>query len=345
MRPARSSAAEPADERAPFWPRAIKTGVGLAVTLGLLGLIVSRIDVMAVTASVRSISWACLTLATALLIGGYGAKIARWHVMISAIAPKVPVAISATTLLASVALNNVLPLRAGDVARVFAFRDEIGASASAILPLMLLERLLDTAMLVMLTAGVAIPMQRAGILPAQLGFIPIVSTLALIGLIGLISSAGPIAAFVLQRGDQGLAWVPLSLRPAFGEALGVIATQFRGRQAVALVALTTLAWGCEGGMLAALAWGFGLKDPMLAGYFACALATLATLIPSAPGFFGTFHAAAIGAVSLFGATPEAAAAFAFLAHGLLWLPLTACGLGCLAWLSAAKLRQSATGTS
>ena len=90
-------------------------------------------------------------------------------------------------------------------------------------------------------------------------------------------------------------------------------------------------------MLAALASGFAFAEPILSGYFACALATLATLIPSAPGFIGTFHAAAIAAVEVFGARPDDAAAFAIISHGIMWLPLTIIGLACFAWLSARAL--------
>ena len=330
---------------APVWKRRVKIAAGIAVSALFLGLIATRIDVARALASIRAVSWHTLTLATLMLACGYAAKIARWHVMLVSIAPRVPWTVSTQTLLASVALNNVLPLRAGDVARVFAFRKNIGASAASILPLLVLERLLDTAMLVVLAAVVTIAMQRIGVVAANLSIIAYLAAAAFTGVILLTLVAGPLARHVSKRGDDTFAWLPHALRGPMNQAIGILAKQLRGRQALALFVLTALAWIFEGAMLATLAGGFGFATPVLAGYFACALATLATLVPSAPGFFGTFHAAAIAAVSLFGAQTDDAAAFAFLAHGLLWLPLTICGLACLAFLSTSTSQRPATGTS
>lgn len=322
--------------------RAAKFATGIAVTLLLLAFIVRRIDVAQVALSLKAVSGATLIEAVMLLSLGYGAKIARWHAMVRTVAPNAALAVSAQTLLAGVALNNVLPLRAGDVARVFAFRSQIGAPASALLPLMVLERLLDTAMLIVLGATVAIPMQRAGILPSGFEFVGYISAAVIAGAASAGLVAAPLATWIRRQGEDGLRWLPAAVRGPVAEALDVVALQFRGKQAAKLVALTLIAWVCEGGMLAILSVGFGFEMPVLAGYVACTLATLATMVPSAPGFFGTFHAAAIAAAGMFGADQNEAAAFAFLAHFLLWLPLTLVGLGCLAKVSAHKSNLNPT---
>jgi glycosyltransferase 2 family protein len=318
----------------------LKLAVGVFVTLALFAAIAARIDISQVISAIRAVSWQSLALAGLSLIGAYAAKIARWHLMLRSLALPIEAKASAQTLLASVALNNVVPFRAGDVARVFAFRTQIGASASALLPLMLLERLLDTAMLVVLAAAITIPIQGRGLLPDGLGFLPYLSIVALVVIALIAIAAGPIAAHLARRGDADLTFIPAPLRKPLADASHVLARQFQGKHAALLVSLTGIAWMFEGGMLAALAHGFGFADPVLAGYFACALATLATLIPSAPGFFGTFHAAAIGAVSILGAPPDQATAFAIIAHAILWLPLTLVGLGCLAGLATQKSTAS-----
>jgi uncharacterized membrane protein YbhN (UPF0104 family) len=55
------------------------------------------------------------------------------------------------------------------------------------------------------------------------------------------------------------------------------------------------------------------------------LATLATLIPSTPGYVGTFDYFAVLALTQTGNGTDAATAFALLAHLLLWLPPTVIG--------------------
>ncbi len=329
----------PSGQAKASWQR--RTSVlGLVVTVGLMGLLASRVDGARVLSAVREVSWTALAAAGALLALAYSAKIARWYVMLASVAPGVGAAAAAQTLLGSVALNNVLPLRAGDVARVFAFRDLLGAPAATLVPLLLLERVLDAGMLMILAALVALAMGDA-LLPTAFGGWSALGSGVAIGLAVAALAAGPGAEALMPLRAVGLRWLPVKLQAPVTHALDVLARQMRGWQGLKLLALTALAWGFEGGMLAALAAGFGFAKPLLAGYFACALATLATLVPSAPGFFGTFHAAAIAAVETFGASPDQAAAFAILAHGLMWLPLTAMGLVCLAWLSARRLITTA----
>jgi uncharacterized membrane protein YbhN (UPF0104 family) len=53
--------------------------------------------------------------------------------------------------------------------------------------------------------------------------------------------------------------------------------------------------------------------------------TFATVIPSTPGYIGTFDYFTAQAMSALGNTAAAAAAFAFLVHAVLWLPPTVAG--------------------
>jgi uncharacterized membrane protein YbhN (UPF0104 family) len=54
-------------------------------------------------------------------------------------------------------------------------------------------------------------------------------------------------------------------------------------------------------------------------------ATLATLLPSSPGYVGTFDYFATLGLTAYGALPSTAAAFAFLTHLMLWIPVTVAG--------------------
>ncbi len=61
-----------------------------------------------------------------------------------------------------------------------------------------------------------------------------------------------------------------------------------------------------------------------------AAATLATLVPSSPGYVGTFHYAAVLTLEAAGMGRDAATATAILIHAVLWVTTTAIGLLC--WL-------------
>ena len=53
---------------------------------------------------------------------------------------------------------------------------------------------------------------------------------------------------------------------------------------------------------------------------------LATTLPSAPGYIGTFDGPGIEVLKVFGVNPTVAAAYTLVLHAALWLPITLLGL-------------------
>ena len=93
---------------------------------------------------------------------------------------------------------------------------------------------------------------------------------------------------------------------------------------------SALAWTAEGGVFYFV--GLALPAVILAegGWLALPMGSLATLVPAAPGYAGTFDYFVIQAMLALGESPAAATAFAFVVHGVLWLPVTLIGAGYLA---------------
>jgi hypothetical protein len=78
-------------------------------------------------------------------------------------------------------------------------------------------------------------------------------------------------------------------------------------------------------MYACVAWALAVGGSPMAPWFAAATGTLATLIPSSPGYVGTFDYFAILGLTAFGAPRVLATAFAMVVHLILWLPVTLVG--------------------
>jgi uncharacterized membrane protein YbhN (UPF0104 family) len=93
-----------------------------------------------------------------------------------------------------------------------------------------------------------------------------------------------------------------------------------------LVVLSVALWTCEGLVFAAVGAALHLGAPALAAWFSLATGTLATLIPSSPGYVGTFDFFAALGMTAYGVPRDAATAFAVVVHLVLWLPLTLAGL-------------------
>jgi glycosyltransferase 2 family protein len=79
---------------------------------------------------------------------------------------------------------------------------------------------------------------------------------------------------------------------------------------------------------------YSLDLPAYAAFLVLALVTLALVLPSAPGYVGTFQAGTVAALALF-AVPEATAlSLSLVYHAINYVPITVAGL---VYLSAMNL--------
>jgi hypothetical protein len=108
-----------------------------------------------------------------------------------------------------------------------------------------------------------------------------------------------------------------------------------------LFSLSLLVWVFEGAVFATVAFAFDGGATPLAPWFSLATATLATLLPSSPGYLGTFDYFAVLGMTSYGYSRESALAFALVVHALLWLPLTVLGIAYLLIRGDSIWRRSA----
>jgi uncharacterized protein (TIRG00374 family) len=223
-------------------------------------------------------------------------------------------------------VNNLLPLRVGELVRAWWLAREIRASGSALLGTVILERVIDAVFLLALASFLIGSEVGRGLLFAAAAA-PLAVTFAL--------RRWPDAAVSLVRRVSSRV-----LSPARSERLaGVVAAvaagvaALRGRGDLARVALAT-----------ALLWGVAAVIPFWAAFLAlsvdlggavaelrAAFITLvwvgaAVALPSAPGFFGTYHAACVVALTPLGVPRELALAVGTLAHAVFWVGTTTFGL-------------------
>ena len=84
----------------------------------------------------------------AFTLASYTLRCVRWTRMMRSTGANF--AVCARVLMTSLAANNILPLRIGDIMRVFTYAPDLGASPSVILSTVILEKLLDIFVLVLL---------------------------------------------------------------------------------------------------------------------------------------------------------------------------------------------------
>jgi glycosyltransferase 2 family protein len=283
-----------------------------------------RIDSVGHALSAASPLW--LLAAIVVFALGYACRIERWRLMLLHHRPQLQWRACVGPFLASFAANNLLPLRAGDVLRAFAFNRNLETSSGIVLGTLLVERLLDLLMvLVLLVAALAIFDLRAsryvGI--STLGLICLATALVLLLVTPrlwepvLIAMSNVVTHIVPQLGAR--------VRAEAGGFVLTLGQLARGHAMLKLTAWSGLAWGLEG----LVYWFTALALPdvawPVAGGLALPLTAVATLIPSAPGYWGTFDFFAVRAMTALGNSTTSATAYALLVHLVIWLPVTLSG--------------------
>ncbi|TJZ77366.1 lysylphosphatidylglycerol synthase transmembrane domain-containing protein [Chitiniphilus eburneus] len=306
--------------------QAARLGLGILLAVFFLWLIARQIDPAALVQAFAGTRGGWVALALAMFCVGYACRIARWRAMLARDNPALRWSNCAGPLLASFAANNVLPFRAGDVLRAFAFNARLGTSAGTVLATLFVERLLDLLMvLVMLGAALAAfgleASRFAGLGSAAL----ITVALAILVLLLFPQLFAPLARLAGKLAGRVSPTLGEKLSTEIERGLATLGHLAAGSTMARLVGWSLAAWIAEGTVF----WMAALALPELttaaAGWLALPVGTLATLIPSTPGYVGTFDYFTVRAMTALGNGQAAATAYAFLVHALLWLPPTVVG--------------------
>ncbi|MEO6279337.1 lysylphosphatidylglycerol synthase transmembrane domain-containing protein [Roseateles sp.] len=319
--------------------------VGRRLWLGLLiaGLCLSvawwfadRTALQRAMASIRPV-W--LGLAMAALAAGYACRVRRWHRMLKPSNERLRWTQCAGPLLAGMALNNLLPLRAGDVMRAVSFQRPLGVPTAVLIASLAAERLLDVMALFAICAVVLTTFAQVAIQEAVSWSLAVLAAVVVTVLVLLVAFPRHWEERRVAAGGPTSTFVPVIVRRALRVAADAL-LEFRlmvsGGAWAALAAWTMLAWAFEGVVFWAVARSMPELPVPMGAWLALPLATLATMVPGGPGHVGTFDLGAMQAMTLVGNDPGGALAYALLAHLTLWAPVTAAGVGYLAVTARAR---------
>lgn len=241
--------------------------------------------------------------------------------------------------------NGLLPARMGEFVRAWCLGRREGKSKSAIFASIIVERLLDGLwiLLYLVVALWVIPFPEDGGAEGALwGGFSVKAGLRWAGFLSLAFYAGIILFLILLRlSREGALRVleaclrSLSRRLADkahevleGFIRGIYIPDSQNRAAMALFH-TWLLWvvGLGGNYFTSRA--FGLDLPWHAPVFFLVVQAIGVMIPSSPGFVGTFHAAAVLGARFYGVPEGVALSFAVVVHIVSFLPVVLAGLAFL----------------
>jgi uncharacterized protein (TIRG00374 family) len=248
----------------------------------------------------------------AVLVVANAVRALRWQQLYAA-ERRPPLAPVSAAMLIGLAVNMLLPLRAGEAARILALGRSAGVSRMETLGTVALERLLDVfCLIVLLFAALPLLPEIDWLAPAAL--LALVLALLLVGL-----------AIVGERPFHVLARRVPRLEHAWHNAASGLVGLRRPRIAATGFLLTSVSW-----LLVAFSFwlamlAFDLDLPPVAGLLTLAAVGLSLLLPAAPAALGVFEAAVVIALGAYDVPQSEALSYAFVLHALNLFPYLLAG--------------------
>ena len=296
-------------------------------------------------AALRDADYRYLVPALVLYFTGVWVRAVRWRVLLSPMGSYSAASLFPVVVIGYMA-NDVLPARMGEVVRVYVLSQRERLPKAAALGTVVVERLLDAATMLLLLAVAALlvplngDVERVAVVAGgclMLGLLPLL--LLLLWPAWVIRRLAPVS----RRLPEGLSGRIAAAGEGFLAGLRVVRSS---RVLLLGLGLSVVAWLFEAGMYWSLALGFGLPLGGALVLLTLAVTNLATLVPAAPGYVGSFELGALLVlVGLAGLNRELATGYVLALHAALVLPVTLWGL--YYWgthhLSLHRIRREARG--
>ena len=256
----------------------------------------------------------------------------RWHYLLKPI-KEIPTNTMFPITVIGYMGNNIYPARAGEVLRAVILKRREGVSVSASLATIIVERIFDG---VVMLSFVFVNLPELAKLTGASGFVGNIQQVAVIGtgvflgalLIFLLAAMFPqitikigqwlIDRFLPQRLRENVS----GLMHKFLDGLASLRSPIN----ILMVFVTSVViWLLETGKYWFVMHAFNFNVSFFALMLMNGIVNLATTIPSAPGYIGTFDAPGIAVLTAYGVEQATAAGYTLTLHVALWLPITLLG--------------------
>jgi uncharacterized protein (TIRG00374 family) len=302
---------------------------GVAVTAGCTYLAVRGVALDDARAALAASDLRWVVPASVVLALALWLRIVRWWVLFDP-SSRPPLRAVGHAAFVGYFFNNILPVRAGEAARVIALYGKARTPRAETIGTVVIERVFDLlALLVLLFACYPL--------------LPEISWLKAAALLGIVLVAGVLVlvAVLVRYDERAVRWLlsPLRRLPGAGVAERVeqaVENAMRGlvalrkpRVALRGMALTLASWVMLGFSFWILTAALHLDVPVVAGMLVVVAINLSLVLPSSPAALGVFEAATVVALRAFDVPRAEALSYALVLHLLNLVPFLVIGAALL----------------
>jgi hypothetical protein len=309
--------------------------LGVAISLVFLWLALHNLRLADVWSAMRAANYGWLLPGIAVYFVGVWARAWRWHYLLRPL-KSIPTRRMFPVVAIGYMGNNVYPARAGEVLRAYLLRRKEGVPVSASLATIVVERIFDGVVMLMF---VFVNLRGLARLTHASGFAGSIQSAALAGTAAFFAALVVfLLAAMFPHQSLGLYHrfaVPLLPRRFRAKITGMVISFWTGLESlrsprnIFMVFVTSIViWLLETGKYWFVMHAFDFTG-YTGGFFGLMLmngiVNLATTLPAAPGYVGTFDTPGIAVLAAYGLAPGIAAAYTLVLHAALWFPITALG--------------------
>ncbi|MBX3001973.1 MAG: flippase-like domain-containing protein [Caldilineaceae bacterium] len=299
--------------------------IGLLISAFFIYLVLPSLHLPDVWESLQTANYWWILPGVGVYFLGLWARTWRWHYMLRHLKP-IPLRRLFPVVCIGYFGNNVYPLRAGEVIRSYVLKRKEEIAMTSSLATVILERIFD-GLVMLLFVFLALPFAP---LPPNFRNLVIILTVLL-----LIATAVFIWMAVRpQRVATFYSWLATRLLPGrvrlrtddlYERFMQGLQSLSSGYDVLMIFGTSVVIWLMETVKYWFVMHAFPFEVSFLVLMLMNGLVNLATTLPSAPGYIGTFDGPGIETLFAFGVERNLAASYTFTLHAALWVPVTLVG--------------------
>jgi uncharacterized protein (TIRG00374 family) len=310
-----------------------RSAIGIALSAVLLWWTLRDVSLARVWTELASASIPLFLASAACATLIFPLRAIRWKVILDPVAPGQPFGALWRSIAIGMMANNLVPARAGEIARAYALTKQTGVSFATSIASLAVDRLFDLLVLLLLAVlaflDPAFP-REARIAGQTLGHLAQGS----IVLVGALLAALYALAFFPSQIVRLFELFARRVSPAIEERGKVALTRFSEGLSVLRTPghfAVVLAWTIAHWLLNAFGFWLGFRAvgivlPFSAALFLQMLIAAGVALPSAPGFFGFFEKLATVGLAVYAVPATLATSWAIGFHILSFIPITLIGI-------------------
>ena len=306
----------------------LKLITGIVISIAFLYLAFGKINLDQMSKSFQQANFWIFIPTVFMTLIAHWLRGMRWQLFLKSIKKVSVWSLFSATMIGYMG-NTVLPAHLGEVFRANVVGNREGIPTSSVLATLVIERIIDvlTLLVIMVVAVFIYPFPDW---VTKSGYIMFALTLALFAFLVLLKRQ--------NRFTLGVLRIALKLFPKFiarkiEELLQAFIKGINGldrkRDYFSMFLLSLMIWGCYWLALHLLFYSFNLIEVYhvntVSSVVLLVITTISIVVPSSPGYVGTYHYLCQLSLALFGVPRSVGLSFAIVAHGLSILPTALIG--------------------